>query len=141
IPYLVGAGVGVIGVVDDDRVELSNLHRQVAHGTADVGRWNTDSMADSVKRIDPHVTIVSHCVRLTSENAFEVIEPYDLIIDGSDNFPTRYLMNDAAEILDKPLVWGAILQYHGQVGVAWHRHGPGYRDLFPQPPAPEDVMS
>ena len=141
IPYLVGAGVGVIGVVDDDHVELSNLHRQVAHGTEDLGRWKADSMADAASRIDPHVHIVPHRLRLTSENAFEVIEPYDLIIDGSDNFATRYLVNDAAQLLDKPLVWGAILQYHGQVGVAWHRHGPGYRDLFPQPPAPEDVVS
>lgn len=141
IPYLVGAGVGTIGVVDDDRVELSNLHRQIAHHSRDVGRWKTDSMAELVAAINPGVRFVSHRLRLTSENAFDVLEPYDLIIDGSDNFPTRYLANDAAQLLDMPLVWGAILQYHGQVGVAWHRHGPGYRDLFPVPPAPEDVPS
>src|SRR5699024_6923684 len=87
------------------------------------------------------VNIVTHRLRLTAENAEEVVTPYDPIIDGSDNFPTRYLMNDVAQLLDKPLVWGAILQYHGQVSVAWHRHGPGYRDLFPQQPAPEDVVS
>jgi adenylyltransferase/sulfurtransferase len=141
IPYLVGAGVGAIGVVDDDRVELSNLHRQIAHRTADVGRAKADSMAETAAGIDPGVRIVTHRLRLTSQNALDVLAPYDLVIDGSDNFPTRYLVNDAAEMLDMPLVWGAILQYHGQVGVAWHRHGPGYRDLFPQPPAPEDVLS
>jgi len=141
IPYLVGAGVGEIGVVDDDRVELSNLHRQIAHGTADIGRAKTDSLADAARRLDPGVAITTHRLRLTAQNALEVIEPYDLVIDGSDNFPTRYLVNDAVQLLDKPLVWGAILQYQGQVGVAWHRHGPGYRDLFPRPPAPEDAVS
>ncbi|MGO1539168.1 MAG: ThiF family adenylyltransferase [Leucobacter sp.] len=141
IPYLVGAGVGRIGVVDDDTVELSNLHRQIAHGSADVGRSKAASMADRAHELDPSVVIDQHRFRLTSENAREVFSQYDLVIDGSDNFPTRYLANDAAELVGIPLVWGAILQYHGQVGVAWHAHGPGYRDLFPAPPAPENVMS
>jgi len=141
IPYLVGAGVGEIGIVDDDVVELSNLHRQIAHGTADIGRPKTDSLADTAHRIDPAATITTHQLRLTAENALDVLRPYDLVIDGSDNFPTRYLVNDAAQLLDMPLVWGAILQFQGQVGVAWHRHGPGYRDLFPQPPAPEDAVN
>lgn len=141
VPYLAGAGVGVIGVVDDDEVELSNLHRQIAHGTADLGRPKTESLADAVGRLDPGVRVEQHRIRLDSSNAIELFERYDLIIDGSDNFATRYLANDAAELTGRPLVWGAILQYHGQVGVAWHRHGPGYRDLFPAPPPPEEVLS
>lgn len=140
IPYLVGAGIGAIGVVDDDAVELSNLHRQVAHGTADVGRPKTASIAGAARALDPSVAIEQHPLRLTSANALGLFARYDLVIDGSDNFPTRYLANDAAELAGIPLVWGAILQYHGQVGVAWHAHGPGYRDLFPAPPAPEDVV-
>lgn len=141
VPYLVGAGVGTIGILDDDRVELSNLHRQVAHGTADVGRPKVDSLAETAQRLDPEVRIERHGFRLTSERALELFSDYDLIIDGSDNFPTRYLADDAARLTDTPLVWGAILQYHGQVSVAWHRLGPGYRDLFPTPPAPGDVLN
>ena len=150
VPYLVGAGVGsgeradgrhgAIGVVDDDVVELSNLHRQIAHGTADVGRSKVDSIARTALAIDPGARIEPHARRLTAENALELFAGYDLVIDGSDNFPTRYLANDAAELTGIPLVWGAILQYHGQLGVAWHAHGAGYRDLFPRPPAPEDVL-
>lgn len=140
VPYLVGAGVGTIGIVDDDRVELSNLHRQIAHGTADVGRPKTASLADAAARLDPGVRVVEHRLRLDSSNALELFGDYDLVIDGSDNFPTRYLANDAAQLARVPLVWGAILQFHGQVGVAWHEHGPGYRDLFPAPPAPGDVV-
>lgn len=141
VPYLTGAGVGTIGIVDDDVVELSNLHRQVAHGTADLGRDKTASLARTSEALDAGVRIVQHRLRLTASNAQEIFADYDLVIDGSDNFPTRYLANDAAEIAGIPLVWGAILQYHGQVGVAWHAHGPGYRDLFPTPPAPDDVLS
>ncbi|MGO1183640.1 MAG: ThiF family adenylyltransferase [Micrococcaceae bacterium] len=141
VPYLVGAGIGTIGVVDDDVVELSNLHRQIAHGTADVGRPKLDSLADTAARLDPGVRIVKHPDRLTSVNALEVFAGYDVVIDGSDNFATRYLSNDAAQLTGIPLVWGSILQFHGQVSVAWHEHGPGFRDLFPVPPAPEDVLS
>ncbi|QZY52825.1 ThiF family adenylyltransferase [Leucobacter tenebrionis] len=140
VPYLAGAGVGTIGIVDDDEVELSNLHRQIAHGTADLGRPKTASLADAVNRLDPGARVEQHRIRLDSSNALELFERYDLVIDGSDNFATRYLANDAAELTGRPLVWGAILQYHGQLGVAWHRYGPGYRDLFPSPPPPDDVM-
>jgi molybdopterin/thiamine biosynthesis adenylyltransferase/rhodanese-related sulfurtransferase len=140
VPYLAGAGVGMIGIVDDDTVELSNLHRQVVHGTADVGRAKTDSLDEFVREMNPNVHVRLHRDRLTSENALEIFAQYDLVIDGSDNFPTRYLANDAAELVGLPLVWGAILQTYGQLGVAWHRYGPGYRDLFPQPPSPDDVV-
>ncbi|WP_449277007.1 ThiF family adenylyltransferase [Leucobacter sp. GX24907] len=150
IPYLVGAGVGAgeradgrpggIGIIDDDVVELSNLHRQIAHGAVDIGRSKVDSIIETARAIDPDAQIEPHALRLTSRNAIELFADYDLVIDGSDNFPTRYLANDAAQLTGTPLVWGAILQYHGQVGVAWHAHGPGYRDLFPAPPAPEDVL-
>lgn len=140
VPYLAGAGVGVIGIVDDDRVELSNLHRQISHGTSDIGRSKVESLADTVRALDPGIRVENHSIRLTSANALEVFGAYDLIIDGSDNFPTRYLVADAAEMLGLPLVWGSILQYHGQVGVSWRPHYPGYRDLFPAPPAPEDVV-
>ncbi|WBL19842.1 ThiF family adenylyltransferase [Citricoccus sp. NR2] len=141
VPYLVGAGIGTIGVVDDDVVELSNLHRQIAHGTDDLGRAKVDSLAETAARLDPGVRIVTHRERLTSVNALDVFADYDLVVDGSDNFATRYLSNDAAQLTGIPLVWGSILQFHGQVSVAWHEHGPGFRDLFPVPPAPEDVLS
>lgn len=140
VPYLAGAGIGTIGIVDDDRVELSNLHRQVSHGTADIGEPKVASLADAVRALDPGVRVEPHGIRLTAANALEVLGGYDLVIDGSDNFPTRYLVADAAEILGIPLVWGSILQYHGQVGVSWRPHRPGYRDLFPKPPPPEDVV-
>lgn len=145
VPYLVGAGVGagdgVIGILDDDVVELSNLHRQVSHATANLGRAKTDSLAEAAGRLDPGVRVVTHTLRLTSDNALEIFKSYDLVIDGSDNFATRYLVNDAAQLTGIPLIWGAILQHHGQVGVAWHAHGPGYRDLFPSPPEPGTVPS
>ncbi|MHA3724093.1 ThiF family adenylyltransferase [Leucobacter sp. HY1910] len=145
VPYLVGAGVGagagMIGILDDDVVELSNLHRQVTHTTAGLGHNKTDSLAEAAHRLDPGVNVVRHTLRLTSDNALEIFNSYDLVIDGSDNFATRYLANDAAQLSGIPLVWGAILQHHGQVGVAWHEHGPGYRDLFPAPPAPGTVPS
>lgn len=141
VPYLAGAGVGTIGIVDDDEVELSNLHRQIAHGTADIGRRKTASLAETARAIDPGVRIVEHDLRLTSANALEIFGDYDLVIDGSDNFATRYLANDTAQLTGIPLVWGAILGFHGQVSVAWHAHGPGYRDLFPAPPAPGEVVT
>ncbi|UOQ60418.1 ThiF family adenylyltransferase [Leucobacter rhizosphaerae] len=140
VPYLVGSGIGTIGIVDDDRVELSNLHRQVSHATADIGRLKATSLAETARALDPGVTLVTHPERLTSETALEVLGGYDLVIDGSDNFPTRYLVADAAELLGIPLVWGSLLQVHGQVGVSWRPAWPGYRDLFPVPPAPEDVV-
>ncbi|NAZ15869.1 molybdopterin biosynthesis protein MoeB [Glutamicibacter soli] len=139
IPYLVGAGVGTVGIVDDDVVELSNLHRQITHTTASIGLPKTASLAAAARALDPGVRITEHNLRLTSRNALEIFSGYDLVIDGSDNFPTRYLSNDAAQLTGIPLVWGSILQHHGQVSVAWHEHGPGYRDLFPVPPAPGAV--
>ncbi len=141
IPYLASAGVGTIGIVDNDTVELSNLHRQTAHSMADIGRRKLDSIADTVSAIDPEIHVELHDIRLDSENALDILADYDLLIDGSDNFPTRYLANDAAVLAGKPLVWGAILRYYGQVGVAWAEHGPSYRDLFPAPPPAGSVPS
>lgn len=141
IPTLAGAGVGTIGIVDDDVVETSNLHRQLVHGTADVGRPKVDSAADRVHELAPDATVVRHAERLTAENALSVLSGYDLVVDGSDNFPTRYLVNDATTIADLPLVWGAVSQYGGQVGVSWAARGPQYRDLFPTPPPPGSVLS
>ena len=141
VPYLAGSGVGTIGLVDDDLVELSNLHRQVAHSTASIGTPKTASLAERVRQLDPGITVIEHQLRLDASNALEIFSGYDLVIDGSDNFPTRYLANDAAQLSGIPLVWGAILGTHGQVSVAWHEHGPGYRDLFPVPPAPGTVAN
>ncbi|WP_010203933.1 ThiF family adenylyltransferase [Salinibacterium sp. PAMC 21357] len=141
IPALAAMGVGTIGVIDTDDVELSNLHRQQAHGVADIGRSKLDSVAETVARIDPEIGVIRHNVWLDSHNALELFSNYDLVLDGSDNFVTRYLVNDAAALSDIPLVWGAILAYGGQAGVAWAGHGPTYRDLFPVPPAPGTVPS
>lgn len=139
--YLAAAGVGTIGVVDDDAVEESNLQRQVVHGTDDVGRPKVDSAKDAVARVNPLVTVVPHRVRLTPENALELLADYDLVLDGADNFATRYLVADACEILHKPCVWGSILRFDGQVSVFWAGRGPVYRDVFPEPPDPRLVPS
>lgn len=139
--YLAGAGVGTIGIVDDDVVEASNLQRQVIHATSDVGRSKTASAAARVRDLNPHVEVIEHAVRLTSANALEIMDGYDLVLDGSDNFATRYLVSDAAEMLGKPVVWGAIFQFGGQVAVFHAGHGPTYRDLFPEPPGPGAVPS
>lgn len=141
VPALAGMGVGTIGVADADAVELSNLPRQLSHGVADLGRPKVDSLADTVAAIDPECRVVRHHERVTSANLRGILDGYDLVVDGSDNFPTRYLTNDAAHLAGTPLVWGAILRTHGQLGVAWRGHGPGYRDLFPVPPAPGEVPS
>jgi molybdopterin/thiamine biosynthesis adenylyltransferase/rhodanese-related sulfurtransferase len=141
IPALAAAGVGTIGIVDDDRVELSNLHRQLVHTMADVGRSKAHSAASAVAAIDPAIVVTVHDERLTAANALEIFAAYDHIVDGSDNFATRYLANDAAAIAGIPLVWGAVSQYGGQAGVAWAARGPHYRDLFPVPPAPGSVLS
>lgn len=141
VPYLAAAGVGTIGVVDSDVVELSNLHRQVSHRLQDIGRSKVDSLADTVAAIDPAVEFHAHELRLEASNVLDILRNYDLVLDGSDNFPTRYLTNDAAALLHKPLVWGAILRYSGQAGVVWADHGPNYRDLFPVPPGPDDALS
>jgi molybdopterin/thiamine biosynthesis adenylyltransferase/rhodanese-related sulfurtransferase len=141
IPSLAGAGVGHLGIVDDDRVELSNLHRQHIHGTADVGSSKARSAAASVAALTPDTRVTVIEERLTARNALNLFAGYDLVVDGSDNFPTRYLANDAAAITGIPLVWGAVSQYGGQAGVAWAERGPQYRDLFPVPPAPGSVLS
>ncbi|GAA3766416.1 adenylyltransferase/sulfurtransferase MoeZ [Microbacterium kribbense] len=141
IPYLAGAGVGTIGIIDTDVVELSNLHRQVSHGIHDLGRSKVASLADTIAEIDPEITVRRHEVRLDSSNALDLFAGYDLIMDGSDNFATRYLTNDAAALAGLPLVWGAILRYSGQASVAYAAYGPNYRDLFPTPPAPGEVLS
>lgn len=141
VPYLASAGVGTIGIADADTVELSNLHRQTAHTMADIGAAKVDSLARTVAAIDPDIVVRKHAVRLTSANIMGILGDYDLIVDGSDNFPTRYLSNDAATLAHKPLVWGAILRYNGHAGVSWAAHGPTYRDLFPVPPAADEVLS
>jgi molybdopterin/thiamine biosynthesis adenylyltransferase/rhodanese-related sulfurtransferase len=132
LPALAAAGVGTIGVIDDDTVELSNLHRQYIHGQADIGASKVASAAGADVELEE---------RLTSRTALELFAGYDLVIDGSDNFPTRYLANDAAAISGIPLVWGAVSQYAGQAGVAWAAEGPQYRDLFPAPPPAGTVLS
>ncbi|MBN9177532.1 MAG: ThiF family adenylyltransferase [Microbacterium sp.] len=133
-PALVGAGVGAIGIIDDDAVELSNLHRQLSHGVADIGRPKVDSLRDTLRAIDPDIVVEVHRVRATSATLPGILASYDLLIDGSDNFATRYLAADAAQLAGVPLVWGSILRFQGQVGVSGPGHGPGYRDLFAAPP-------
>ena len=139
--YLAAAGVGTIGVVDDDVVDASNLQRQVIHGTADVGRLKTESAAEAVARINPLVRVVRHDLRLDSSNALDVIAGYDVVLDGTDNFPTRYLVNDACALLGKPHVWGSIYRFDGQVSVWFRGHGPCYRCVFTEPPPPGSVPS
>ncbi|WP_218063798.1 molybdopterin-synthase adenylyltransferase MoeB [Arthrobacter sp. AETb3-4] len=139
--YLAAAGVGTLGIIDDDTVELSNLQRQVIHGVADIGRTKLESARDSIEAINPGVEVVLHQLRLDSSNALELFNGYDIILDGADNFSTRYLVNDAAALLGKPYVWGSILRFDGQVSVFWDKYGPNYRDLYPEPPAPGTVPS
>jgi len=139
--YLAAAGVGTLGFVDFDVVDISNLHRQILHTTADVGRSKTQSAAEAVRALNPDVEVVQHPVQLTSENAMEVLANYDVIVDGSDNFPAKYLANDACVLLGKPLVWGAVFQFHGQTTVFVPGQGPCYRCLLPTPPPPGSVPS
>jgi molybdopterin/thiamine biosynthesis adenylyltransferase/rhodanese-related sulfurtransferase len=139
--YLAAAGVGTIGVVDADSVDVTNLQRQVVHGDADVGRPKVDSARDRILGVNPGVEVRTHPVRLTAANALEILRGYDVVLDGADNFPTRYLVDDACALLGIPDVWGSILGFDGQVGVFWAPHGPTYRELFPTPPAPGTVPS
>ena len=141
IPALAAAGIGTIGIIDDDLVETSNLHRQYLHSPADIGRSKVDSAADSITALNPEVLVVAHNERLDAGNALQLFTHYDVVIDGSDNFPTRYLANDAAAITGIPLVWGAVSQYAGQAGVCFAPGTPNYRDLFPTPPSPGSVLS
>ncbi|UTT68382.1 molybdopterin-synthase adenylyltransferase MoeB [Arthrobacter sp. DNA4] len=139
--YLAAAGVGTIGIIDDDVVDLSNLQRQVIHGVSDVGRPKIESARDAIAELNPLVDVRLHNVRLDSSNALELFSGYDLILDGADNFATRYLVNDAAAILGKPYVWGSIFRFDGQVSVFWEKHGPTYRDLYPEAPPAGSVPS
>lgn len=132
--YLAAAGVGTIGVVDPDRVDLSNLQRQVLHGTPDIGRPKSESAEERIRSINPHVEVELFDTRLSSQNALEVMESFDVVIDGSDNFPTRYLVNDAAVILGIPDVYGSVHRFEGQVSVFATAAGPCYRCLFRDPP-------
>ena len=140
--YLAAAGVGKIGIVDPDVVDLSNLQRQILHGQGDVNRLKLDSARDTLSEINPHVEVETFPVRFTSENAREISEGYDLIVDGTDNFATRYLSNDLAVLTGKPNVYGSIFRFEGQVSVFSPAHGgPCYRCLFPEPPEPGQVPS
>src|ERR1044072_358071 len=143
--YLAAAGVGTLGVVDFDIVDESNLQRQVIHGQSDVGKPKRLSARESVAEINPFVTVNLHQEQLTSDNALEIFSGYDLILAGTDNFATRYLVNDAAVLLGKPYVWGSIFRFQGQVSVFWedapNGQGLNYRDLYPEPPPPGMVPS
>jgi len=139
--YLSAAGVGKIGLVDFDTVDFTNLQRQVIHFTSDVGRKKLDSAAEKMKAINPHIEIVRHEVALTSENALDILKDYDLVVDGTDNFPTRYLVNDACVLLGKPNVYGSIFRFEGQATVFAYEGGPCYRCLYPEPPPPGLVPS
>ena len=139
--YLAAAGIGKIGLVDFDVVDFTNLQRQVIHGTKDVGRKKLDSAADTMADINPFVEIVKHEVALSSENAMEILKDYDLVVDGTDNFPTRYLVNDACVLLGKPNVYGSIFRFEGQSTVFATQDGPCYRCLYPEPPPPGLVPS
>lgn len=137
--YLTGAGVGKIGMVDDDLVEESNLHRQVLYHTGDIGNQKATTAAKKLQLFNPQVNLLPYPFRLTSENAATLIAPYDIIMDGSDNFATRYLVNDACVTLNKPLIFGSIFRFEGQVAVFNHEGGPDYRSLYPEPPNSAEV--
>ncbi|WP_163511036.1 adenylyltransferase/sulfurtransferase MoeZ [Fodinicola acaciae] len=139
--YLAAAGVGTLGIVEFDTVDESNLQRQIIHGQSDIGRSKAESARDSIREINPYVNVVLHDTRLDNDNVLDIFSQYDLIVDGTDNFATRYLVNDACVILDKPYVWGSIFRFDGQVSVFWDSQGPSYRDLYPVPPPPGMVPS
>jgi adenylyltransferase/sulfurtransferase len=140
--YLAAAGIGRLGLVDFDKVEHSNLQRQILHGTPDVGRSKTDSARDTIQRLNPGVELIPYSERLTSQNALQILETYDIVVDGTDNFPTRYLTNDACVLLKKPNVYGSIFRFEGQASLfAPHLGGPCYRCLYPEPPPPGLVPS
>ena len=139
--YLAAAGVGTLGIVDFDVVDESNLQRQVIHGQSDIGRPKAESARDSIVEINPYVNVIVHQERLDSDNAMQIFADYDLIVDGTDNFATRYLVNDACVLLGKPYVWGSIYRFDGQASVFWAEYGPCYRCLYPEPPPPGMVPS
>lgn len=139
--YLAAAGIGRIGIVDFDVVDFSNLQRQVIHGTSWVGKPKIESAKNRIHEINPHCQVDLYETRLSSENALDIIRPYDVVVDGTDNFPTRYLVNDACVLLDKPNVYGSIFRFEGQATVFNYEGGPNYRDLYPEPPPPGMVPS
>src|SRR5205823_6643542 len=143
--YLAAAGVGTLGVIDFDVVDESNLQRQVIHGQSDIGKPKAVSAKESIAEINPLIDVVLHTEQLTTANALDIFGGYDLIVDGTDNFATRYLVNDAAVLLGKPYVWGSIFRFEGQVSVFWedapNGKGLNYRDLYPEPPPPGMVPS
>ena len=134
--YLAAAGVGTLGLVDFDEVDVTNLQRQILHGTKDIGRAKLDSARERLSDVNPHVSVVTHDVRLDSSNALEILGPYDIVADGTDNFPTRYLVNDACVLLGKPNVYGSVFRWEGQASVFASDGGPCYRCLFREPPPP-----
>ena len=139
--YLAAAGVGTLGIIDFDVVDESNLQRQIIHGQSDLGRPKAESARDSVREINPLISVNVYNEQLSNENVLEIFSQYDLILDGTDNFATRYMVNDACVLLGKPYVWGSIYRFDGQVSVFWDEHGPNYRDLYPDPPPPGMVPS
>jgi sulfur-carrier protein adenylyltransferase/sulfurtransferase len=139
--YLAAAGVGTLGIVEFDTVDESNLQRQIIHGQSDIGRPKAESARDSILEINPYVTVNIHGEPLSRDNAMQIFADYDLIVDGTDNFATRYLVNDAAVLLGKPYVWGSIYRFDGQASVFWAEYGPCYRCLYPEPPPPGMVPS
>jgi len=139
--YLAAAGAGTLGIVEFDTVDESNLQRQIIHGQSDIGKPKAESAAATVREINPLVNVVIHNTALSNDNVFEIFSQYDLIVDGTDNFATRYMVNDAAVLLGKPYVWGSIYRFDGQASVFWAEHGPCYRCLYPEPPPPGMVPS
>lgn len=137
--YLAAAGIGQIGIIDGDVLEVSNLQRQILFNTDDIGKPKALVAKEKVKALNPHINVIAYQEVLTTKNALDVISNYDLVIDGTDNFPTRYLINDACSIEEKPFIYGSIFRYEGQVAVFNYKGGPTYRDLFPEPPEPESV--
>ncbi|HEX5191029.1 MAG TPA: molybdopterin-synthase adenylyltransferase MoeB, partial [Streptosporangiaceae bacterium] len=139
--YLAAAGVGTLGVIDFDVVDESNLQRQIIHGQSDIGRPKALSARDSIKEINPYVDVIVHEEALSNDNVMQIFSGYDLIVDGTDNFATRYMVNDACVLLGKPYVWGSIYRFDGQASVFWAEYGPCYRCLYPEPPPPGMVPS
>jgi adenylyltransferase/sulfurtransferase len=139
--YLAAAGVGTIGIVEFDTVDESNLQRQIIHGQSDIGKSKAQSAKAKILEINPYVKVVTHEVRLDNSNVKEIFSQYDIIVDGTDNFATRYLVNDACVLLKKPYVWGSIYRFDGQASVFWAEYGPCYRCLYPEPPPPGMVPS
>jgi len=139
--YLAAAGVGTLGIVEFDTVDESNLQRQIIHGQSDIGKSKAESARNSVKEINPYVNVIIHETRIDNSNVMEIFSQYDLIVDGTDNFATRYLVNDACVLLNKPYVWGSIYRFDGQASVFWSEYGPCYRCLYPEPPPPGMVPS